>query len=103
MDVGRYYLKRGHYSAAINRFRVVIEDFQTTSHVPEALHRLVECYLSLGLNEEAQTAAAVLGHNYQSSNYYNDTYNLLGKKGLNPKIQKESWLVKLYRKVIKGG
>ena len=103
MDVGRYYLKRGHYSAAINRFRVVIEDFQTTSHVPEALHRLVECYLSLGLNEEAQTAAAVLGHNYQSSNYYNDTYNLLGKKGLNPKVQKESWLVKLYRKVIKGG
>ena len=103
MDVGRYYLKRGHYSAAINRFRVVIEDFQTTSHVPEALHRLVECYLSLGLNEEAQTAAAVLGHNYQSSNYYNDTYNLLGKKGLNPKVQKESWLVKVYRKVIKGG
>lgn len=103
MDVGRYYLKRGHYSAAINRFRVVIEDFQTTSHVPEALHRLVECYLSLGLNDEAQTAAAVLGHNYQSSNYYNDTYILLGKKGLNPKVKNESWLVKLYRKVIKGG
>jgi outer membrane protein assembly factor BamD len=63
----------------------------------------VECYLSLGLIDEAQTAAAVLGHNYQSSEYYNDTYILLGKRGLGPKAKNENWLVKLYRKVLNGG
>ena len=64
MEVGRYYLKDGHYSAAINRFRFVVEDFHTTSHTAEALHRLVEAYLSLGLTDEAQTAAAILGQKY---------------------------------------
>jgi outer membrane protein assembly factor BamD len=57
MEIGRYYLRAGHYAAAINRFRVVVENFQTTTHTPEALHRLVEAYLSLGLTDEAQTAA----------------------------------------------
>ncbi|MDZ7909567.1 MAG: outer membrane protein assembly factor BamD [Gemmobacter sp.] len=66
MEIGRYYLKRGHYAAAINRFRVVVEDFQTTTHTAEALHRLVESYLALGFRDEAQTAAAILGHNFQS-------------------------------------
>ena len=66
MDVGRYYLKRNHYVAAINRFRTVIESFQTTTHVPEALHRLTESYLALGVENEAQTAAAVLGHNFRA-------------------------------------
>ncbi len=65
MEIGRYYLKRGHYAAAINRFRVVVEEFQTTTHTPEALHRLVEAYLALGLTDEAQTAGAILGYNFQ--------------------------------------
>ena len=81
MEIGRYYLKRKNYSAAINRFRVVVEDFQTTSHTPEALHRLVEGYLSLGLVEEAQAAGAILGYNYQSSEWYEDSYKLLTGKG----------------------
>ena len=68
MEIGRYYLRHKHYTAAINRFRVVVEDFQTTTHTAEALHRLVESYLSLGLTDEAQTAGAILGYNYQSTN-----------------------------------
>ena len=103
MDVGRYYLNKGHYSSAINRFRVVIEDFQTTSHTPEALHRLVECYLALGLYDEAQTSAAVLGHNFQSSAYYNESYSLLEKKGLTPKAKKSNWLGRLFQMVVPGG
>jgi outer membrane protein assembly factor BamD len=67
MSIGRYYLKRGEQVAAIGRFRSVIEKYQTTSHVPEALHRLVEAYLSLGVIKEARAAAAVLGHNYPGS------------------------------------
>lgn len=102
MSVGLFYLKRKQYSAAINRFRVVVEDFQTTRHTPEALHRLVECYLSLGLYQEAETAAAVLGHNYQSSEFYLDSYELLIRKGLAPNIQKESWLNRLYQKIAKS-
>ena len=102
MRVGLFYLKRKQYSAAINRFRVVVEDFQTTSHTPEALHRLVECYLSLGLYKEAETAAAVLGHNYQSSEFYRDSYELLNQKGLVPNIEKKSWLNKLYQQITKG-
>ena len=73
MEIGRYYLNRGHYTAAINRFRVVVEDFQTTTHTAEALHRLVEAYLSLGLTREAQTAGAILGHNYRGSEWYDDS------------------------------
>ncbi len=76
MEVGRFYLKRGHYLAAINRFRKVVDDFQTTSHAPEALHRLVEAYTALGLPEEAQKSAAVLGHNYPGSEWYSDSYAL---------------------------
>ncbi|MEY8841253.1 outer membrane protein assembly factor BamD, partial [Cribrihabitans sp. XS_ASV171] len=70
MEIGRYYLRRQHYTAAINRFRVVVEDFQTTTHTAEALHRLVEAYLSLGLVNEAQTAGAILGYNYRSTEWY---------------------------------
>jgi outer membrane protein assembly factor BamD len=76
MEVGRYYLKRGNYLAAINRFRKVVDDYQVTSHVPEALHRLVEAYTALGLTEEARKAAAVLGHNYPGSEWYVDSYAL---------------------------
>lgn len=77
MDVGRYYQTRGQWLAAINRFDTVVKKYQTTTHVPEALHRLVESYLALGLREEARKAAAVLGHNYPSSRWYLESYALL--------------------------
>ncbi|NVO23495.1 outer membrane protein assembly factor BamD [Donghicola sp. C2-DW-16] len=102
MEVGRYYLKQGHYTSAINRFRVVVEDFQTTTHTAEALHRLVESYLSLGLTDEAQTAGAILGYNYQGSEWYADTYKLLTDAGLKPEAKGDSWLAKIYRQMIKG-
>jgi outer membrane protein assembly factor BamD len=102
MEVGRYYLKRNHYAAAINRFRVVVEDFQTTSHTAEALHRLVESYLSLGLTDEAQTAGAILGHNFQSTEWYEDSYKLLAGRGLEMKPKGNNWLSKVYRQMIRG-
>lgn len=102
MEIGRYYLRRGHYTAAVNRFRVVVEDFQTTSHTPEALHRLVEAYLSLGLTDEAQTAGAILGHNFQSNPFYQDSYALLAGRGLQPEARGDNWLAKVYRQVIRG-
>jgi outer membrane protein assembly factor BamD len=74
MDIGRYYQKQQQYIGAINRYRVVIERYQTTTHVPEALHRLVECYLALGVKSEAKEAAAVLGHNFPGSDWYADSY-----------------------------
>ena len=76
MAVGRYYLRRGHHLAAINRFRRVVDAYQTTSHVPEALHRLVEAYTMLGIDDEARKAAAVLGHNYPGSEWYGDSHAL---------------------------
>lgn len=102
MEIGRYYLRRDHFSAAISRFRVVVEDFQTTTHTPEALHRLVEAYLSLGLTDEAQTAGAILGHNYQSTDWYQDSYALLTAQGLFPKAKGSSWLSQVYRQTMKG-
>lgn len=102
MEVGRYYLKRGHYAAAINRFRVVVQDFQTTTHTAEALHRLVECYLALGLTDEAQTAGAILGYNYQASPFYDDTFRLLKGKGLSPEAKGTGWLQTIYRQMVKG-
>lgn len=77
MEVGRYYMKQEQYSAAVNRFMTVVRDYQTTTHVPEALHRLVESYMILGLKDEATRVAAVLGHNYPGSQWYQDTYNVL--------------------------
>ena len=102
MEIGRYYLKKKHYSAAINRFRAVVEDFQTTSHTAEALHRLVEAYLSLGLTDEAQTAGAILGHNFRSSDWYEDSYKLLTGRGLELEAAGDSWLRQIYRQTIKG-
>jgi len=102
MEIGRYYLRRKHYSSAINRFRVVVEDFQTTTHTAEALHRLVEAYLSLGLTDEAQTAGAILGHNYQSTDWYEDTFKLLTGQGLKPRSLGNNWLSQIYRQSIKG-
>ncbi|MGC9370533.1 MAG: outer membrane protein assembly factor BamD [Paracoccaceae bacterium] len=102
MEVGRYYLKRGHFTAAINRFRVVVEDFKTTTHTAEALFRLIEAYLSLGLDEEAQTAGAILGYNFRSSEWYEDGYNLLTGKGLAPEAKGTSWLRTIHRQMIRG-
>ena len=102
MEVGRYYLSRGFYTSAINRFRVVVEDYQTTTHTPEALHRLVEAYLSLGLVNEAQTAAAILGYNFRGSQWYADSYALLNGRGLKPANVGDSWLNQTYRQVVQG-
>ncbi|MBX9805315.1 MAG: outer membrane protein assembly factor BamD [Alphaproteobacteria bacterium] len=77
MDVGRYYLKQQAYLAALNRFKNVVEGFQSTSHTPEALHRIVECYLALGILDQAQKTAAILGYNYPGSTWYEDTYSLI--------------------------
>lgn len=77
MEIGRYYLKQGQVNAAINRFRMVIRNYQTTTHVPEALHRLVEAYLTLGVKDEATRVAAVLGYNYPGSKWYERSYGLL--------------------------
>jgi outer membrane protein assembly factor BamD len=77
MEVGRFYMGRGQYVGAINRFKLVVDKYQTTSHVPEALHRLVESYTALGLNDEAKRAASVLGYNYPGSEWYLDSYTLV--------------------------
>jgi outer membrane protein assembly factor BamD len=77
MEIGRYYLNRGEVNAAINRFRMVIATYQTTTHTPEALHRLVEAYMTLGVNQEAVQVAAVLGYNYPGSKWYERSYALL--------------------------
>ena len=102
MEIGRYYLKRDHFAASVNRFRIVVEDFQTTSHTPEALHRLVEAYLALGLVEEAQTAGAILGYNYQSTEWYADSFALLTGQGLEPRSIGNNWLSAVYRQMVRG-
>lgn len=102
MEIGRYYLKRNHFAAAANRFRIVVEDFQTTTHTAEALHRLVEAYLSLGLLDEAQTAGAILGHNYRSTEWYEDSFALLTGQGLEPVSIGDNWLSAIYRQMVRG-
>jgi len=84
MEIGRYYERHQEYLAAINRFRNVVERFQTTSHIPEALERLVECYLKLGVTDQAQRYAAVLGYNYPNSSWYKDSYALMNGQPLPP-------------------
>jgi outer membrane protein assembly factor BamD len=91
LEIGRYYLKRGQYLAAMNRFKRVIDQYQTTTHVPEALERLVECDLALGLTAEAKQNAAVLGYNYPGSEWYGDAFALL-KGSQEPDAQTQSWL-----------
>jgi len=92
MSVGRYYEGNGQYAAAINRFRAVVDKYQTSTHIEEALFRLTESNLALGLTAEAQTAAAVLGHNYPASDWYKEAYDLLQKQGLEPKVNNGSSL-----------
>ncbi len=100
MSIGRYYLRRGHYIASVNRFRNVIENYQTTSHVPEALHRLVESYLLLGIFSEAKTAAAVLGYNYPGSQWYEFSYSLITGQNLQPEVDESSWIKKTFDKIF---
>ncbi len=96
MEVGRYYLARRNYLASINRFKIVVSNYQTTRHVEEALYRLTESYYALGVTNEAQTAAAVLGHNFPQSQWYKDAFSLLKKGGLEPQENKGSWLSKAF-------
>jgi outer membrane protein assembly factor BamD len=100
MSIGRFYLNRRNYTAAINRFRTVLSDYQTTRHTEEALYRLVEAYLGLGITDEAQTAAAILGHNYPDGQWYKDAYALLSKDGLQPQNHQDSWMSKLYKSIV---
>jgi len=100
MQVGRYYLNKRRYVAAINRFKAVVSVYQTTRHTEEALARLTESYLSLGVVDEAQTAAAVLGHNFPESKWYKDAYNLLESGGFEPKENKKSWISRQFSKVL---
>jgi len=102
MEIGRFYLRRGQQAAAVNRFRVVVEEYQTTSHTPEALHRLVEAYLQLGLRAEARTAGAILGHNFRGNPFYQDSFRLLTGQGLSPEAEGESWIRQIYRRTIRG-
>jgi outer membrane protein assembly factor BamD len=101
MEVGRFYLNKKNYVAAINRFKVVVSDYQTTAHVEEALMRLTECYMALGVRNEAQTAVAVLGHNFPESRWYKDAYALLKSDGLSPAQDGESWMSKAWKSMPK--
>jgi outer membrane protein assembly factor BamD len=101
MEIGRYYLNRGEINAAINRFGVVIQDYQTTTHTPEALHRLVESYLTLGLNDQAVRIAAVLGHNYPGSKWYQSSYKLLDPNLRSRILEDRSWFDRTVESVFK--
>ncbi len=97
MDIARYYMKKRDYTGAINRFKVVVTRYQTTRHVEEALLRLTEAYLSLGIVDEAQTSAAVLGHNFPDSRWYKDAYELVQSRGLQPNENKGSWISRAFK------
>src|SRR5262249_33909988 len=96
MEVGRYYLTRGDYIGAINRFRTVVEQYQKTSQIAEAPERLTEAYYALGVYNEAKTAAAVLGANYPGTEWYKDAYSLLQKHNLKPEKEKGSWMDRIF-------
>jgi outer membrane protein assembly factor BamD len=100
MDVGRFYLNKRDFIGAINRFKVVVTQYQTTRHVEEALMRLSECYVALGIIDEAQTAAAVLGHNFPDSAWYKDAYRLVKTAGGEPTTEnKGSWISRAFQKM----
>lgn len=100
MTVGRYYLDRGQYAAALRRFRNVVENYQRTTHIPEALHRLTEVYLTLGIEQEAQTSAAILGYNYPDSQWYADSYRILVERDITPELHEDSWLSKIWQGIF---
>jgi outer membrane protein assembly factor BamD len=98
MEIGRWHLQRREFTGAINRFKVVVTRYQRTRHVEEALLRLTEAYMALGIVEEAQTSAAVLGHNFPDSRWYKDAYALMQSKGLEPNENKGSWISQAFKK-----
>jgi outer membrane protein assembly factor BamD len=100
MQIGRYYLERREYIAGIKRFRYVVENYSNTRHIEEALSRLTEAYFAMGLTSEAQTAAAVLGHNYPDSQWYKDSYKLLQTGGLEPRENDGSWISKAGKFIV---
>jgi len=100
METGRWYLGQKLYIAAIGRFKTVVEKYQSTSHVPEALERLVECYISLGINKEAKATAAVLGYNFPGSEWYQAAYRLLAENNLAPEADKDSWIGSVWHSVF---
>jgi outer membrane protein assembly factor BamD len=102
MDIGRYYLLKRDYVAAINRFKTVVTQYQTTRHVEEALERLTEAYMAIGQIGEAQTAAAVLGHNFPDSKWYKDAYNLVKSGGVEPSENEGSYISKAFKKLGLG-
>jgi outer membrane protein assembly factor BamD len=97
MEVGRWALQRREYTGAINRFKVVVTRYQRTRHVEEALMRLTEAYMALGIVDEAQTSAAVLGHNFPESRWYKDAFTLMQSRGLQPTENKASWISQAFR------
>jgi len=97
MEIGRFYLKRRDFTGAINRFKVVVTQYQTTRHVEEALMRLTEGYMALGIVHEAQTAAAILGHNFPNSRWYKESYTLVRSGGVEPREDQRSWISKAFR------
>jgi outer membrane protein assembly factor BamD len=99
LEVGRYYQRKQAYLAAINRFKTVVINYQTTNQTPEALYRLTESYLALGVRSEAQTAAAVLGQNFPNSDWYKDAYALLQSEGLEPAQNSQSWITQAWSQV----
>jgi len=102
MAIGRYYESKKNFIGAINRFKIVVTQYQTTRHVEEALMRLTECYMTLGIVPEAQTAAAVLGHNFPESAWYKDAYGMLKGQGFEPQENNGSWISKAFRKIGVG-
>jgi len=102
MLVGRYYMEKRDFTGAINRFKTVVTQYQTTRHVEEALERLTEAYMALGITGEAQTAAAVLGHNFPDSKWYQDAYQLVKSNGLEPAENEGSWISRAFKKVGLG-
>jgi len=102
MTVGRYYMEKRDYTAAINRFKTVVTQYQTTRHVEEALARLTEAYMAIGIVGEAQTAAAVLGHNFPDSRWYKDAYNLVKSGGLEPSENQGSYISRAFKKLGLG-
>jgi len=102
VEIGRFYLGKRDFIGAINRFKVVVTQYQTTRHVEEALERLTEAYIALGITDEAQTAAAVLGHNFPESPWYKDAYRLVRNAGGEPTENKDSWISKAFKKIGLG-
>jgi outer membrane protein assembly factor BamD len=100
MSIGRFYLRKKEYIAAINRFKRVVENYQTTTHVPEALHRVAEAYAAIGMTEEAKKAASVLGHNYPGSEWYIDSYALMTGKDIREKKEKKGFLTRAWNSVF---